>query len=103
VKLLSAFRQPPARMRGSGVEQSRRSYADGAWDYFAALPELSRYSQLIGYLRELHVHPDVLDIGCGRRLFRRRLPNDSFGSYLGVDAVATQLRRWGMGLFCRTT
>jgi 2-polyprenyl-3-methyl-5-hydroxy-6-metoxy-1,4-benzoquinol methylase len=86
-RMLSAFRQPPARMRGSGIEQSRRSYADGAWDCFAALRELSRYSQLIGYLRELHIRPDVLDIGCGRGLFRRRLPNDSFGSYLGVDAL----------------
>ncbi len=84
---LSVFRRIPERRPKWGVEKSRREYADGDWDYFAALDELSRYSQLIGYLRELHTSPDVLDVGCGRALLRRRLPSDSFASYLGIDAL----------------
>jgi SAM-dependent methyltransferase len=86
-RALSVFRRIPARRPGWGVERSRREYADGGWDYFAGLDELSRYSQLIGYLRELHTSPDILDVGCGRGLLRQRLPSDSFASYLGIDAL----------------
>jgi len=70
-----------------------RAYGSGQLDYFADLDELGRYSILVGYVQHFAPQPSVLDVGCGSGLLRAHLPEDAFGSYVGIDPCAEAIDR----------
>lgn len=75
------------------------AYDLGSLDYFGDVRELARYSVLTGYLGWLGGAPDVLDVGCGPGVLRRRLPAQLVGTYTGIDPTATVIeaaRRAGL-------
>lgn len=80
--------------RPVGSPQSELShYERGAYEYFADLDELPRYSVPVGYVRWITVEPAIADIGCGFGLLRQRLEGLSFSRYLGIDPVAEAIKR----------
>lgn len=66
-------------------------YRTGRWRFLADLPELARYSLLVGYLRRLKFGGAFLDIGCGEGLLAKHLGPDSYGYYFGVDVSAAAI------------
>jgi SAM-dependent methyltransferase len=79
------------RPRVRSDQEWHEKYAEGTWDFMGEIYELARYSILIGYLGFFGNKPDVLDLGCGKGLFRERLPSEAFGSYTGVDPAASAI------------
>jgi 2-polyprenyl-6-hydroxyphenyl methylase/3-demethylubiquinone-9 3-methyltransferase len=73
------------RARPPTVEAWDAEYAAGRWAYLGQLPELARYSLLVGYLRHFKPGGAVLDVGCGEGLLLARLHPDDYRRYLGVD------------------
>lgn len=68
-----------------GDERWNRGFASGHMDYMAALHELPRYSMLAGFLQYFGPDVEVVDVGCGQGLLRRRVAPDSFTGYVGID------------------
>lgn len=81
--------------RSDGLLQSAETweaqYAAGKWDFLAELSELSRFSVLAGYICHLKPGGAVLDTGCGQGALLRRLPNDSYSRYVGIDLSASAI------------
>ena len=75
------------------VEQWTNDYAGESLEYYANIRELSRYSLLVGYLGFIRGRPEILDVGCGVGLFRRRLERLEFARYVGVDPAPTAIER----------
>jgi 2-polyprenyl-6-hydroxyphenyl methylase/3-demethylubiquinone-9 3-methyltransferase len=63
-------------------------HSSGAFEYYADLDELPRYSVLLGYLTFFGGAPDIVDVGCGRGLLRARLAPEQFSRYVGIDLAA---------------
>jgi SAM-dependent methyltransferase len=68
-----------------------RQYRDGAWDYMRGLPEIGRYSVIIGYLRHFALNGRVLDLGCGEGILTEQLGPHSYGALVGVDISGTAI------------
>jgi SAM-dependent methyltransferase len=62
-----------------------REYRTDKWCYMHALPELARYSVVVGYAQYLAMHGDLLDLGCGEGILHARLGRTSYARYIGVD------------------
>lgn len=81
--------------RSDGLLQSAQTweaqYAAGKWDFLAELSELSRFSILAGYICHLKPGGAVLDAGCGQGALLRRLPSDSYSTYVGIDLSASAI------------
>jgi 2-polyprenyl-3-methyl-5-hydroxy-6-metoxy-1,4-benzoquinol methylase len=81
--------------RSDGLLQSAQTwetqYAAGKWDFLTELSELSRFSILAGYICHLKPGGAVLDTGCGQGALLRRLPNDSYSRYVGIDLSASAI------------
>ncbi len=79
----------PYRPEHWSIEQWTTAYAGGQLDYYGSLPELGRYSALVGYASWYAAatgrRPSVLDVGCGSGLLRERLEGSPLSSYVGVD------------------
>jgi 2-polyprenyl-6-hydroxyphenyl methylase/3-demethylubiquinone-9 3-methyltransferase len=73
------------RTRPPTVEAWDAEYTAGRWAYLGQLPELARYSLLVGYLRHFKPGGAVLDVGCGEGLLFARLHPDDYRRYVGVD------------------
>lgn len=54
------------------------------WDYLEELPELSRYSIIVGYCQFFSAKT-ILDVGCGQGILAARLKALPYEEYLGVD------------------
>lgn len=67
------------------AEAWAHGYGSGQLDYFAGIDELPRYSLLLGYLGFLGGEPEVLDVGCGPGLLRRRMGGLPVARYVGID------------------
>ena len=67
------------------VERWNTEYAAGRWAYLGQLPELSRLSVVVGYLRHFAPGGSVLDLGCGEGFLLRRLQPSDYARYVGVD------------------
>ena len=67
------------------VERWNTEYASGRWAYLGQLPELSRLSVVVGYLRHFAPGGSVLDLGCGEGFLLQRLQPSDYARYVGVD------------------
>lgn len=68
-----------------------REYRSDRWSYMGALPELARYSVVVGYVRFLAEQGELLDLGCGEGILQARLGGASYARYVGVDISGTAL------------
>lgn len=66
-------------------------YESGAFDYFGGLDETPRYGIMLGYLTYFGGCPQILDVGCGTGLLRRRLGGVDFESYVGIDPAEASI------------
>ena len=73
------------RVPAPSVERWNTEYASGRWAYVGQLPELSRLSVVVGYLRHFAPGGSVLDLGCGEGFLLRRLQPSDYARYVGVD------------------
>jgi 2-polyprenyl-3-methyl-5-hydroxy-6-metoxy-1,4-benzoquinol methylase len=78
-------RQPQSDVLHQSAQDWESHYASGKWDYLGQLPEISRYSVLVGYVCHLQTGGTVLDIGCGQGVLLSRLPSSAFSKYVGID------------------
>jgi 2-polyprenyl-3-methyl-5-hydroxy-6-metoxy-1,4-benzoquinol methylase len=62
-----------------------RDYRTDKWCYMHALPELARYSVVVGYAQYLAAQGELLDLGCGEGILQARLGQTSYARYVGVD------------------
>lgn len=74
-------------------------YARGQWE--GLKQEEDRFQAVIRIMRQLHPHPQILEIGCGDAVLLRKMQPDTFASFTGVDisdvaiAAAKSLERDG--------
>jgi 2-polyprenyl-3-methyl-5-hydroxy-6-metoxy-1,4-benzoquinol methylase len=68
-------------------EEWNESYEHKKMDYLGELSELLRYSALAGLVQYFFPegHTNILDLGCGKGLFRHQLRYYPFGYYEGID------------------
>lgn len=90
--LLGRLRGRPRDPPAPSIEQWNSEYESGKWSYLAGLPELARYSVLVGYLEHFKPGGSILDLGCGEGVLHRRLPPHSYSRYVGVDCAASAVR-----------
>lgn len=64
---------------------SNQQYQDGRWDYLEDLPELERYSVIVGYCHYFFPEGHYLDIGCGEGVLQQRLSVLPYSRYRGLD------------------
>jgi 2-polyprenyl-3-methyl-5-hydroxy-6-metoxy-1,4-benzoquinol methylase len=62
-----------------------REYRTDKWRYMQGLPELARYSVVVGYVQHLAPQGAVLDLGCGEGILQQRLGRSNYARYVGVD------------------
>jgi 2-polyprenyl-3-methyl-5-hydroxy-6-metoxy-1,4-benzoquinol methylase len=86
------------RLRGArrdpappSIDQWNLEYQAGKWAYLDGLPELARYSTLIGYLTHFKPGGSILDVGCGAGVLYRRLQPHGYSRYLGVDCAGSAI------------
>ncbi len=68
-------------------------YRRGDLDYFESLPELGRYSLLVGYVRFFGPARSLLDVGCGEGVLLDRLAASDFERYVGTDVAPAAIAR----------
>jgi SAM-dependent methyltransferase len=79
---LRSTRQPDAL---PGIDDWNSEFESGKWDYLARLPELARYSVLVGYAMHFNPAGSIMDVGCGAGVLYRRLRPYGVERYLGID------------------
>lgn len=84
-------RQPQSDVLSQSAQAWEAQYAAGRWDFLAQLPELSRYSVLVGYICHLRPGGVVLDVGCGEGVLLSRLPDFAYSKYVGIDVSETAI------------
>jgi 2-polyprenyl-3-methyl-5-hydroxy-6-metoxy-1,4-benzoquinol methylase len=84
-------RRPESDVLSPSAQAWDSQYAGGRWDFLGQLPELSRYSVLVGYVCHLSPGGVVLDAGCGQGVLLRRLPDSAYSSYVGIDVAESAI------------
>jgi 2-polyprenyl-6-hydroxyphenyl methylase/3-demethylubiquinone-9 3-methyltransferase len=83
--LLGRLRHARQRAAAPGIDDWNSEFESGTWDYLAELPELARYSVLVGYAMHFNPAGAILDIGCGAGVFYRRVRPYGVARYVGID------------------
>ena len=73
------------------AERWEREYRSERWSYMEGLPEVARYSVVLGYVRFLALRGEVLDLGCGEGILQARLGRPCYTRYVGVDISSTAI------------
>jgi 2-polyprenyl-3-methyl-5-hydroxy-6-metoxy-1,4-benzoquinol methylase len=60
-------------------------YENKKWDGLNDLPELARYSIIVGYAQYFCQNPHILDLGCGEGILLRKFAAANYSFYLGID------------------
>jgi len=83
--LLGRLRNARQAAAAPGVEDWNSQFESGQWDYLAQLPELARYSVLVGYAMHFNPAGSIVDVGCGAGVLYRRVRPYGVERYLGID------------------
>lgn len=73
------------RFQDYSAARWEREYRADKWQYMHALPELARYSVVVGYVQHLVGRGALLDLGCGQGILQARLGAAGYTRYVGVD------------------
>jgi 2-polyprenyl-3-methyl-5-hydroxy-6-metoxy-1,4-benzoquinol methylase len=73
------------------VSHWETEYSNGKWAFMRDLPEVSRYSVIIGYITYFAHRGAVLDVGSGDGILRERLVQP-LRRYVGVDISSEAIR-----------
>lgn len=73
------------RFQAYSPRRWEREYRNETWKYMGALPELARYSVVVGYVQHLAPRGELLDLGCGEGILQGRLGHAGYARYVGVD------------------
>lgn len=90
--LLGRLRRPQRDPAAPSIEQWNSEYESGTWAYLDGLPELARYSILVGYLKHFKPGGSILDVGCGAGVLYQRLQPHAYSRYVGVDCAGSAIR-----------
>jgi 2-polyprenyl-3-methyl-5-hydroxy-6-metoxy-1,4-benzoquinol methylase len=90
--LLSRLRGPQRNPPAPSSDQWNSEYESGKWAYLGGLPELARYSILVGYLTHFKPGGSILDLGCGAGVLYRRMQPHGYSRYVGVDCAGAAIR-----------
>jgi SAM-dependent methyltransferase len=83
--LLGRLRHSRQRAAAPGIDDWNSEFESGKWDYLAQLPELARYSVLVGYAMHFNPSGAILDVGCGAGVLYRRVRPYGVARYVGID------------------
>jgi SAM-dependent methyltransferase len=89
--LLGRLRHSRQRAAAPGVDDWNSEFEAGKWDYLAQLPELARYSVLVGYAMHFNPAGSILDVGCGAGVFYRRVRAYGVARYVGIDLSSSAI------------
>lgn len=84
---LLAFLRPIWRALRPKIDYQARyesQFKSHAWDHLEGLPELGRYSIIVGYCQNFSTKK-ILDVACGQGILASRLKVLPYDSYLGID------------------
>jgi 2-polyprenyl-3-methyl-5-hydroxy-6-metoxy-1,4-benzoquinol methylase len=84
-------RRPQSDVLSQSAQAWDAQYAGGRGDFLGQLPELSRYSALVGYVCHLNPGGVVLDAGCGQGVLLHRLPDSAYSNYVGIDLAESAI------------
>jgi SAM-dependent methyltransferase len=90
--LLTRLRSPRSSPQAHAIDDWNSQYESGKWAYLGGLPELGRYSILIGYLTHFKPRGSILDVGCGEGVFYRRIQPNGYSRYVGIDIAGSAIR-----------
>src|SRR4051794_10505900 len=86
-----------ARVQGRDPAPSAQAwdgqYARGRWDHVGQLPELARFSLLVGYLQHFAPGGSILDLGCGQGFLLQRLQLRDYSRYVGIDFSSAAIQK----------
>jgi 2-polyprenyl-3-methyl-5-hydroxy-6-metoxy-1,4-benzoquinol methylase len=68
-------------------------YASGRWSYMTGVPQLGRYSVIVGYYGFFKPGGSVLDVGCGEGILQQKLASLGYRRYLGIDICANAIAK----------
>jgi SAM-dependent methyltransferase len=68
-------------------------YDAGLWAYLGQLPELARFSVLIGYMTHFKPGGSILEIGCGEGVLYERMQAHGYSRYVGVDLSSSAIAK----------
>jgi 2-polyprenyl-6-hydroxyphenyl methylase/3-demethylubiquinone-9 3-methyltransferase len=83
--LLGRLRSARQAAAAPGIDDWNSEFESGKWDYLAQLPELARYSVLVGYAMHFNPAGSIMDVGCGAGVLYRRVRPYGVERYLGID------------------
>jgi SAM-dependent methyltransferase len=92
-RLLARFRRPWRRGSPPSAATWNAEYEAGRWTYLGQLPELARFSVLIGYMTHFKPGGSILDIGCGEGVLYERTQAHGYSRYVGVDLSSSAIAK----------
>jgi 2-polyprenyl-3-methyl-5-hydroxy-6-metoxy-1,4-benzoquinol methylase len=92
-RLLARFRRPWNRGAPPSAATWNAEYEAGRWTYLGELPELARFSVLIGYMTHFKPGGSILDIGCGEGVLYERTQAHGYSRYVGVDLSGSAIAK----------
>ncbi len=76
-----------SKIRGRVSQKYRfdQQFTNNQWGALWDVPELARYSVIVGYTRYYAKAPRILDLGCGEGVLLQKLSPDDYSYYAGID------------------
>jgi 2-polyprenyl-3-methyl-5-hydroxy-6-metoxy-1,4-benzoquinol methylase len=92
-RLLARLRRPWHSEAPPSAATWNAQYEAGRWAYLGQLPELARFSVLIGYMTHFKPGGSILDIGCGEGVLYERMQAHGYSRYVGVDLSSSAIAK----------
>lgn len=76
-----------SKIRGRVSQKYRfdQQFSSKKWDGLWEIPELARYSIIVGYTKYYAKEPRILDLGCGEGVLLQKYSPTDYAYYAGID------------------